>query len=622
MFRRHKLQTRAVAVAAPPSISTIIPPYATPTRSDMAVILVYFNPSSSVRIIQNLLTVKHGLDRAGIPYFIGELAHGAAPFLFAPADNIRQYRSDSLMFYKENLIRAVEATIPAAFTKLFLMDADILYEQPDWYDRVSAVLDTHTVCHPFQRAFPLNLNFTKDVRASIRSILVSPITGHPGYAWALRRDWFTRRQPSDYAVIGGGDRVLVAYVNSKPPPNMSTNHPLYDFLQTSIHAAPPTSATSCPLIVNHLNHGTFTNRQYSNRNAALQTCLNEISHGLQLRDALERRADGIFEWKSEYRARLNAHIAAFFATRSDDSSATGVIPADRSKFFPTEYAPPSTKDMAVILVYFNPANYKRIVQNILLVKHALDRAGIPTFIAELAHGATPFLFAPADTIFQVRAESYMFHKENLIRYAEARIPAAFTKICAMDADIFYDKPDWYDCVSAALDTKTVIQPFRTATWLDIDFTHLLTKPNAIDPSHSGHPGFVYAFNREFFRRFGLEDRCTTSTSGDTLLLNELVDRRSDDPYMSLFGVPHDKTGLQTGSCDINVYHLAHGSLAKRQYSDLKKSWLDIFGRLHITSINEVQLRREDGILEWKPEFRKDFNPRMLEYFKSREDDSS
>ena len=587
----------------------------------MAVILVYFNPSSSVRIIQNLLTVKRGLDRAGIPYFVGEHAYGESPFLFAPADNIRQYRSDRLLFYKENLIRAVEATIPAAFTKLFLMDADILYEEPDWYDRVSTVLDTHEACHPFQRAFPLKLDFTRDLGGSFRSIR-DVRNGHPGYVWALRRDWYTRRQPSDFAVIGGGDNVLASYVQGAPSRNLSASHPLYDFLHDSIRAAAPASATSCPLTLNHLNHGTVANRQFPNRNTALQTCLNGISHGLQLQDALERRADGILEWKPAYRTPLNAHLAAFFATRSDDSSATGVIPIDRPKFFPTEYTPPSVTDMAVILVYFNPVNYKRPIQNILLVKHALDKAGIPTFIAELARGATPFLFAPADTIFHVRTESYMFYKENLIRYAEARIPAAFTKICAMDADIFYDTPDWYSTISTALDTKTVVQPFKTATWLDIDFTHLQTKPNAIDPPHAGHQGFVYAFDREFFRRFGLEDRCTTSTSGDTLLLTDLIGSPSTDPYMSLFRAAHDKTGLRPGSCDLNIYHLNHGMLAKRHYSDLRQAWLDVFSRLHITSIDDVQIRREDGILEWKPEFRTEFNSRMLAYFKSRGDDSS
>jgi hypothetical protein len=281
--------------------------------------------------------------------------------------------------------------------------------------------------------------------------------------------------------------------------------------------------------------------------------------------------------------------------------------------------------MAVILVYFNMACYSRPIQNLLLVKHFLELANIPVFLTELAINDAPFLFRrPADNVFQVRSTSAMFYKENLIRYAEARLPATFTKICILDSDVLFDDPAWYSNISSVLDTATVVQPFRTAYWLDIDFTAVKAFNNGLMDSRNGHPGFVYAFDRAFFRRFGLEDRCVITTAGDTLLRARILNRSlSDDPYFSLFSAPTgcSREGLRIGTVSFNMFHLNHGPLTKRNYFDLTLTWTKLFQKLQITTINAVIDRRDDGILEWKPAFRADFNARMIAYFKSREEDS-
>ena len=82
--------------------------YNTPDVKDMAIIFVYFNPCKYRRIIQNVLTVKHQMDCAKIPYFIGEIKHDSdSEYLFSKSDNVFQYSSNSYMFYKENLIRVI-----------------------------------------------------------------------------------------------------------------------------------------------------------------------------------------------------------------------------------------------------------------------------------------------------------------------------------------------------------------------------------------------------------------------------------------------------------------------------------------------------------------------------------
>jgi hypothetical protein len=343
----------------------------------------------------------------------------------------------------------------------------------------------------------------------------------------------------------------------------------------------------------------------------------------RLPDVLDRRTDGILEWSPAVRPLLNAHVAHFFAARNDDSSASGVIDPARQKFAPVRYATPTVRDMAVILVYFNVANYARPIQNLLTVKHFLETADIPFYLTELAVGDAPFLFRPADNLFQVRSASAMFYKENLIRYTEARIPATFTKICILDGDVLFDDPDWYSTVSTVLNTHTVVQPFNRANWLDIDFTISKTANNGFADPVKGHPGFACAFDRAFFDRFALEDRCVSSPSGDTILRGQLLECL--DPanrYFKLFNtVSHSREGLRVGSVPFNAFHLNHGPLTRRNYFSITQFWIQRCQQLRVTNIDEFLVRRDDGILEWRPEFRSEFNAQMIAYFKSRQEDS-
>ncbi len=597
----------------------------------MAVILVYFNPTQSIRIIQNIMTVKFWLEKANIPIFIGEIAFEDTPFLFAPTPNVCQFRSSSFMFYKENLISLTEKIIPPSYTKLCLLDADILFMEPSWYDTISTTLDSYTACQPFKTAHLLNIDYT--ITTSYKSILSAPPGQksigllHPGYSWAVTRVWYQTCNPSDLTVVGGGDRILYSYITNPPmDPAKNALENLYSFLIPSIHSSPPILYTSCPLTVIHLNHGITENRQYGSRTQNILNLLKSINSEFTLLDVIERRGDGVLEWRPEYRPLLNTFFYEYFTNRLDDSPASGIISGRSDKFFPINYISPSATtplDMAVILVYFNPVNYCRSVQNLLMTKHWLDKASIPLFIGELQFNDHPFLFPVAENICQVHSASVMFYKENLIRYVEQRLPSHFTKICMMDADIFYNAPDWYSTISRTLDTCTVIQPYKTANWLAIDFT--VTKQsssNVIDVS-SGHPGFVWAFQRDWFRTFQLEDRSAIVTSGDTILADLLNNRSIKNPFLNhLFGsTPHPRAGMILGSCDISIYHLNHGSLIHRHYNDLVNIWRRTFERMRIRSIDEIYDRRSDGILEWKPTLRTELNKIMINYFKSRQEDA-
>lgn len=285
--------------------------YNVPTRNDTAVLMVFFNPAQSFRIIQNLLYVKQKLDAAHIPYFIGELTYNNTPPMLAPAENIFQMRSTSYMFSKENIAHMMLQQEPLArYSKYVLLDCDVVFEDPSWLDSTSLALDTCDVVQAFTYVNQLNIKFKCD---DIKTSIVNDShVGHTGYAWAFRRDWYERVGGLyEYALIGGGDKCLAhmagvelqwiakPYLGDLPPPQ-------------------PDTRTSClPGTIWHLPHGTHEKRKYIERADILSNAMRSLRISY-LRDAVERNADGIFEWKTPYKATMNALMLHYFKSREDD----------------------------------------------------------------------------------------------------------------------------------------------------------------------------------------------------------------------------------------------------------------------------------------------------------------
>jgi hypothetical protein len=272
----------------------------------MAVLLVVFNPCNSVRIVQNLLLVKQKLETAAIPCYIAELAFDDRSHIFGPSDTVFQYRSSSYLFYKENLINLAETRIPAEFSKICTLDADIIFAQADWYDRISTVLDTHDICHVFQQANWLDITFSKILKSNT-TILKGQ---HPGFGWAVRRSFFRTCGFPEFAVVGGGDTVIsgldkqfyskeIAIYNSKKPAGLRITY------------APE-------LEVFHLFHGSEQNRQYASRYDAIHTFITSIGKS-SISDILFKREDGLFELIPECKESMNALMRAYFLRRSDDA---------------------------------------------------------------------------------------------------------------------------------------------------------------------------------------------------------------------------------------------------------------------------------------------------------------
>lgn len=289
--------------------------YNKPERNDLAVLLVFFDYIGSARILINYLFMVEKLKLADIPVFTLELViHGKKPKIH---DAMHVYGS-SYLFQKEHLLRLLEKTIPVNYTKLVCLDADVIFENSNWYDNLSILLDTNHIIQCFDVSYWLDLSYTKLQKSAASCISADrskrfwndqsqPV--HPGFGWAFRRNQYRTSGFFDKAVIGSGD-TLFAYGLLGYPINV-------DDRETVIYKNAYGQWMSRWKQINytclngnlyHLYHGPIPNRQYISRYDAFKGISN-------IEEVLAVNNYGVYELTQP---KLNRAMLEFFKTRDDD----------------------------------------------------------------------------------------------------------------------------------------------------------------------------------------------------------------------------------------------------------------------------------------------------------------
>ena len=281
-----------------------------------------------------------------------------------------------------------------------------------------------------------------------------------------------------------------------------------------------------------------------------------------------------------------------------------------------------SKDMAIGLVIFNPAQSKKLIKNYYEMIQQFDKYKLPFFTLELVYGDKKPEIPEA---YHIPGKSVLFHKENLCRILETLIPSKFTKLVFLDADVLFDDQDWYWKLSKALDSYDAVQPFETCYWLDPEKKIMLERESVLKMSSKlwdskYHPGFAWGFRRSWYKKVGFFDYAVTG-SGDTLSAIKWLDKNVSPKFQSLpvpllqkyntFCPPEDKPLISYLPGIIR--HLYHGSKENRQYTERHKILniqQDIMNLLFVNS---------RGLLEWNSE-NQHLSEKLQKYFISRNDD--
>jgi len=305
------------------------------------------------------------------------------------------------------------------------------------------------------------------------------------------------------------------------------------------------------------------------------------------------------------------------------------------------YIEPTVHDTAVLIPFYNPARYKRILKNALYVISTLKEKNIPVFVAECVfHKYKPQI--PNATLV-LKSDSYMFYKEQLLNKLVPHVPKKYTKLIFLDADIIFDTPDWVDTTSAALNKFDIIQPYSESCWLTPDNTRIRSKKNSYayaivtkkdisnSTTHDYHPGFAWAMKRDVFVKIGGFFEKSIIGGGDvTFVLNLFPFHVTDEFFFkasqSGFGKyiidawreyndAFKKVNPTLGYLSNKALHLFHGVKEDRQYISRYKNIADA---MKGTWDDEVTTN-SDGLFEFK---RPEMNSILLSYFKGRNEDIS
>lgn len=260
--------------------------------------------------------------------------------------------------------------------------------------------------------------------------------------------------------------------------------------------------------------------------------------------------------------------------------------------------------LAVLCCLFTTRSTPRIMQNYDRFARAIRRLGVPLYTVECRYGNDPFMVPLDGTVLRRTAKTVGWHKERLLNILERSVPARYTKLAWLDADLLFSDHGWAYETERLLDDVNVVQPFEYARWLDQNdvgwperqdqecqpFPGLIAYAHQHGP-HAGiftdaHPGFAWAMRRECWHAVdGLCDRLITM-EGDVVMAGAFVGFGGTGPpfLRHVNEVPSVQAWYKRAARVVDrtvdfvkgtVSHLWHGYRNNRQYLELPQQLFDI-----------------------------------------------
>lgn len=199
-------------------------------NNKLYVVTVVFNPHGFKSRTNLYNQFAEYMDFSRVELFTVEIAFKDRPFEVTTAHNPwnLQLRTDNVLWHKErgiNLgISKLLHLVPDA-NYIAWIDADVKFANPNWANDTVLALHHHTIVQPFSQAINLNPNFEEiwhcpsaiayyknklgyHQKPSIKTQYLCG--GHPGLAWAARRETLEQLGGlMDFCIAGSGDTHMI-----------------------------------------------------------------------------------------------------------------------------------------------------------------------------------------------------------------------------------------------------------------------------------------------------------------------------------------------------------------------------------------------------------------------------
>lgn len=294
-----------------------------PLPGELAAVTCYFNPCGYRSRREHYERFAEGLRSQGVPLFTAELAFERQPFVLI-GEGVRRFRSRDVLWHKERLMNLVIQSLPDRYDKIAWLDADLLFDNPDWPAQAAARLETSPVVQLFDKAVHLgpddapgwSLRGVAWGRRRHRRRARDFGRYHPGFAWAARRELLEKHGLLDHHVLGGADSMMTCAMFGWWRHSMFTTYHPALLARTLAWARRfwrdvRGEVDYVPGRVRHLWHGDRGDRRYNERRGWLVQF--DFDPAVHLRDG----PDGLWEWQ-ESAAPLAERVRQYFRERRED----------------------------------------------------------------------------------------------------------------------------------------------------------------------------------------------------------------------------------------------------------------------------------------------------------------
>lgn len=190
------------------------------TRDALWVVTTYFNPAGYRSRRENYRRFRAALG--AVPCLTVECALGDRPFELPPSPDLLQLRARDVLWHKERLINLAITKLPRACHFVAWIDADVLFQRPDWPDIAQQHLQRQLAVQLFSEVVQLPSPKSPSAEAVRTRGFVATITdqpsalsvgrfdahGHTGYAWATHRSVLEAVGLYDACIVGSADHVM------------------------------------------------------------------------------------------------------------------------------------------------------------------------------------------------------------------------------------------------------------------------------------------------------------------------------------------------------------------------------------------------------------------------------
>jgi len=325
---------------------------------DLAVVTCFFNPCGYRSRVENYRRFRQALEACGLPVLTVELAVGSDPFCLGPeAGEVLRRRAAAPIWQKERLLNlGIRQLLARGYRKIVWLDADVTFEDlANWPWHVAAALERFAVCQVFGQVLveqdggrtllpgvsgvryhhELGIWLDQQRRGPSPRRPVGYPLGYSGFGWAARAEVLRQIELYDRAVVGGGDKLILA---ASCGLDERWRRRAKRLLRTTLRRCPSCGhANSAPRYLadyfdwarrwdrivggrcgwadrtlRALYHGDRMDRRYSLRRDIL------LRHDFDPSQDLELDASGCWRWSSA-KPQLHLEVQNYFFERREDS---------------------------------------------------------------------------------------------------------------------------------------------------------------------------------------------------------------------------------------------------------------------------------------------------------------